>query len=344
MQPKRMVHWGLLLAALLGGMAAVPGLRAQPAARKVDNRFLFVFDTSAEMKRRVPAVQVAITNILTTSAGGQLHSNDTIGVWTFNQEVRTGQFPLQRWKPDQVATMAKIINVFVGSQRFAKKTSFEALVPRLNQIVQSSERLAVVVFCDGYEEIHGTPYDVGLNQVFKQHQSERQKSRQPIVIVLISQLGQYVDCTVSFPPQLVSFPQFPPLPEAVVVAPKKAPAPAPPRPSLPPLIVIGTPITNRAPVSAPQPVVPASSPPPATSTPAPAPVSEVSPVDEAPLTRPGGGAAQLKIAPGLLPQTNAVSPPAERAVISRTKAFAMGVAFLVVAGGLVVLLSSRGRR
>ena len=338
-----MMHGALLLAALLGGMAAAPGLRAQTAAQKVDSRFLFVFDTSSEMKQRATAVQSVINSILATSVGGQLHSNNSIGVWTFAQQLQTGQFPLQRWNPDHAVITASNINAFVHSQRYAKKTSFDELLPLLGKVVQSSERLTVVIFCDGYGEFHGTPYDSGINQVFKQRQVERHKARQPIVIVLHSQLGQYVDCMVSFPPQPVSFPAFPPWPEPVVAKPAVAPVPTPPRPSVPPLIVIGIPPTNHAPISAPAPKPLPTNPPPLTATATSPPVAapeEIS-LAKVPVTRPSGMAAQLKISPGLLPGTNATSPPSRSSRVNRAGAFAMGVGFLVVAGGLAVFLSRR---
>jgi len=344
MQKNRMVQGAWLLTALLGGMVAVPGLQAQPAAHKVDNRFLLIFDTSADMKRRVVAVQKAVNTLLATSAEGQLHSNDSVGVWTFDQQLQTGQFPLQHWKPDQAATIASTIDAFVSSRRYSKKTTFDVLLPLLNKVVQSSERLTVVVFCDGYGEIHGTPYDTGLNQVFQQRQAERQKARLPIAIVLHSQLGQYVDCMVSFPPEPVSFPEFPPLPGPAPAAPKVAPPP--PRPVVPPLIIIGTPVTNRVPPPAPNPVMTNPPPPPASSTAPPAvaleAVPEVRPPDEVPMPRSSGAPAQLKIAPGLLPLTNAVSPASESPGFSRAAAFAMGAVLLVV-GGLVVFLFGRVR-
>ena len=200
MQSNRMFLGASLLAGLLGGIFAVPTAHAQPTAKNVDNRVLFIFDTSSEMKRRVPAVQQAIQTLLITSMNGQLRSNDTIGVWTFDQNLRAGQFPLQRWKPDNAATIASNINAFVGSQKYAKKTRLETLIPLLGQVVQTSERLTVVIFCDGYGELHGTPYDNGVNQIFQQRQDERRKARLPIAVVLRSQLGAFVDCMVSFPP------------------------------------------------------------------------------------------------------------------------------------------------
>ena len=344
MQPKRMIRGAWLLAVMLGGLAAVPELRAQPAARKVESRFLLVFDTSAEMKHRVTAVQNAISNVLATGANGQLHSDDSIGVWTFDQQLQTGQFPLQRWKPDQAGQIAAAINTFVGSQRYAKKTGFDMVLPMVNKVVQSSERLTVVIFCDGYGEFYGTPYDQGINQVFQERQAERQKSRRPIVVVLRSQLGQYVDCMVSFPPQPVSFPEFPPLPEPAPVAPKAVPPP--PRPSVPPLIIIGTPPVSRVPPPVPKPLSPQAptNPPPAvaSSAPPPAAISEARPPDDVPLTRTGGPPAQLKIDAGLLPRTNTASPSSEGPGFGHAVAFALGAALLVVAG-LVVFLFGRAR-
>ena len=142
--------------------------------------------------------------------------------------------------------------------------------PLLNQVVQESQRLTVVIFCDGMGEIHGTPYDPGINQLFQQRQGERLKARLPIVIGLRAQRGQYAGCQVSFPPDPVSLPEFPPLPK--VAAPvADAPAPASPTPSsVPPLIIVGTTITNRVPPPQPKPAP--ASPPPMTVTSTPVPV------------------------------------------------------------------------
>jgi len=324
--PNRMVRGAWLIALLLGGISIIPALRAQPAARKVDNRFLLVFDTSADMKRRLPAVQTVLRGVLAARTNSQLQANDSLGVWVFDQELRAGQFPLQRWRPDHAAAIGSNIAAFVAGQRYTKKTGFDTLMPALTRIVESSERLTVVIFCDGNGEIQGTPYDSGINQIFQQHQGERQKARQPIVLVLRSQRGKYVDCVVSFPPQQVGFPAFPPLPEDVPAPAQLAPAPVPPRPAAPPLIIIGTPPpTNRAPMAPSQP--PPTNSPPVTVTSTPAPVVVV------PLTPTNSVPAQLAIVPAP-PPTNAVTPPVESPGISRIGAFFMGMVFLAVAGGL----------
>lgn len=332
---NQIIRQAWVLAALLAGTFLAPVLLAQPAERGGDNRFLLIFDTSSDMRARFPAVQKALDTLLATSVNGQLHSGDSFGVWTFDQDLHAGQFPLQYWVPENATLIASNITKFVKKQHYLNKTGFGALQPALNQVVQDSERLTVLIFCDGKGEIHGTPYDAGINRIFQQRESERQKEELPIVIGLRSQRGRYVGCMVSFPPQPVNLPEFPPLPE-IAHEPPVAPAPAPPstpRSSVPSLIIIGTPHTNRAPPALKP--VPAS--PPlmtATSTPAPAVANEVI---RAPLVQTNTVPVQTNIVatapPG--PAKPAVPPP-ENSGTGFRETLAIGVAFL--AGGLVVFI------
>ena len=92
---------------------------------------------------------------------------------TFDRELRTGQFPLQHWDPVRAAAVAADIKDFLHGQHYANKTSFDALQPYLNQVVQNSERLTVMIFCDGLNETKWTPYDKAINEIFKLRQAER---------------------------------------------------------------------------------------------------------------------------------------------------------------------------
>ena len=338
MRQNQMVRRALIFAALLAGTFLAPALRAQPAATNVNSRFLLIFDTSSAMKRRVPAVQKALNEILAASTNGQLHSGDSIGVWTFDQDLHAGKFPLQYWEPENAPMIASNITKFIRKQHYSKKTGFDALQPLLNQVVQGSERLTVLIFCDGNGEIHGTPYDAGINQVFQQRQSERQKEWLPIVVGLRSQRGQYVGCMVSFPPQAVSLPEFPPLPE-VAQAPPVTDASATsslPQSGVPSLIIVGTTITNHVPPPQPKPAL--ANPPPmtVTSTPAPAVANKGKPPDVVPWGQTSAVPAQPNIT---------ATPPSESPGIGRKGVLAIGVVIGMsfLAGGLVVFLLRRAR-
>jgi len=343
---RKFLRRARIVAALLAGIFPISQTPAQPAVPTVENRFLLVFNTSSDMKKRLPAAERALDATLATSMRGQLRAGDSIGVWTFDREMRGGQFPLQHWVPENAATIASNISRFVANQRYSQRTRFDALQPYLNRIVQRSDRLTVLIFCDGDGEITGTPFDAGINRIFQQQQAERKKTRQPFIIVLRSQLGNYVGCTMDWPPGLVGFPEFPPLPPPV--APTNAPPPPPPV-EAPPLIVIGTKPGTNLPPPAPAPVLlpTTNQAPPATASPTNvnANVETILPPPAVPL-KPTNAPVVLPthfVAPPAVIQTNAVAPPPENSGWSNKKALATGAAFLVLAGALTVLVLGRLR-
>src|SRR5215510_9438485 len=64
------------------------------------NRYLLVLETSRSMEKRSEANLKAVENLLASNMAGQLGRGDTLGVWTFNEELFTGRFPLQQWSPE----------------------------------------------------------------------------------------------------------------------------------------------------------------------------------------------------------------------------------------------------
>jgi hypothetical protein len=258
MNLNRFLGGARVAAMLLAGIFLIPGLRAQPTEQTVQSHFLFIFDTSKDMKPRGEAVQKTLNTLLATSLGGNLHAGDSIGVWTFGQSLQTKGYPLQSWNPNAAVSIASNLAKFVEAEHYVKSTHFEVLQPTLSRVVQDSERLTVLIFCDGESKMSGTPYDDAINQVLNEKSAEQKNAREPILIMLRSQLGQYVGCTMGLPPSPLNYPQFPPLPlPPAPPAPKLANLP-PPAPVVvgQPLIIIG----KKPAASVPPPV---TSPPPA---------------------------------------------------------------------------------
>jgi hypothetical protein len=237
----------VLCAGVLGSFTAV----AQPAADTVNSRFLLVFDTSSAMKSRKPATQYAVQRLFLSMMNGQLHSQDDIGVWTFGRELRAGELPLQRWEPQNAATISSNVTNFVGLQHYSRSTRFDAVMPAVNNLVQNSQRLTVLIFCDGSGQINGTPYDDAINSGFKQNQDALEKAQAAFIVVLRAQSGQYTGYSVNSSAVGVDFPEFPPLPvppQPAAPPPISQPAPPTPEPArstqpvttLPPLVIVGT--------------------------------------------------------------------------------------------------------
>ncbi|HTV43418.1 MAG TPA: hypothetical protein VMF08_22840 [Candidatus Sulfotelmatobacter sp.] len=353
-----------IYSALLAGLVLVPTLRAQVSTPPVANRVLLIFDTSSAMKKRLPAEEKAIRQLFAITLNGHLHQGDTVGVWTFNQDLHIGQFPLQEWTDDKIATLPDEIVGFLKQQHYTKETSFDGLLPTLNQVVRGSPRLTTLIFCDGNGTVKDIPGIDAINTTFKQHYRQMEKARVPFVIVLRSQFGpagfgRYVGCTINSADS-INIPQFPPMPVPPAPTPapvQEPPPPPPPLPPLAPMIIVGTNAeTNAAaPPAAPQQqpappphaqsappasasVPPAASPAPAiplaktnSAPPPPPPTASIEPTNPiVPPARPGP------------PATATVAPP-ESSGTSRDGLVAAGAGLLVVAVGALYLVFRRSR-
>lgn len=297
------------------------------APRNFSSRYLILVDTSSAMRRRAPAVEVAIGNLLRSSMAAQLQRGDTVGVWTFNEALTAGRFPLQLWTPERSSIVTSNVVAFLKAQRYEKQSRFEVVVPMLDRIVRDSHRLTIILVSDGDEKISGTPFDAWLARSFAEKFKAQEKARMPFITVLRSVRGQFKNAAVSLAPWPVEFPDFPPEP-VIVETPKPKPVEKPPEPKpvVPPLIVIGRkpeppPITN-APAATNETVVVPAPPetnappriqpvaPPITPTP-----PQLSPVDLKPSPAPAeaAGPATNPPAPPVVPLPVVVPQPATSA-------------------------------
>lgn len=225
-----------VLAALV--FFAWPGRAVEPS------RWLLIFDTSSAMKKRLPAVETELKKIFNNSLDGHLKAGDDVAVWTFDQQTRSGQFPLATWQPANAPTLFTNLMTFLRKQKYSGETSLAALQPALGKVIDNSQRLTVIIFCDGQSEINWTPYNDGINQTLKQNFAERKKVNQPIVLLFRTQEGKFTACTVNFPPGGINLPQFPLLSEEIMARAPKPPTnpPVTPKPVVippPALIIVG---------------------------------------------------------------------------------------------------------
>jgi len=294
------------LCALLAALALPINAPAQPANPQ---RWLFIFDLSPAMQKRLPATATALKEFFATSAGGQLQAGDSIGVWTFDQKLHTGQFPLVVWNPNYATALTTNLIGFLRAQKFTLDSQLSVLQPVLGNVVAGSERLTVVIFCDGQSEISATPFDSGINQNFRDSRAERKKNQQPFVVLIRTLAGKYLGCTVNYPPGAINLPPFPvPPPVApptpVVAAVQSAPV------AVPDLVIVGTNVGATAsaspaskPVEAPKIIV-------IVTNPAPAPVSNIPPAKT--VTPASNHVAIAMVACA----TNSVPPPVPTSVIT----------------------------
>jgi hypothetical protein len=205
------------------------------------NRFLLVVETSRSMQRRVDAMAQTVTDLLQSAVASQARRGDTLGVWTFNEDVYSGVLPLQKWTPDTPKTISDRVVEFLKTQKFEKRARLDKLTTALDRVVHNSRFLTIIVVCLGDEEMHGTPFDARINGFFQTWRSQQQAAGTPFVIAFRAQEGAFVDCSMNpapWPPELPALPKelFVPL---VAAKPTNAPPNKTATSTVPPLIISG---------------------------------------------------------------------------------------------------------
>ena len=201
-----------LLAAWLfvAALAPCPVLAQTNATRapRSSNRCLLVVETSRAMQRRSEATLQAVQDMLKSGLSGQLRRGDTLGIWTYNESLYAGRFPLQTWSPETQPAIALRILAFLKGQKYEKQAGLEKVLPALNRLIKDSPLITVILVSSGDEKIQGTPFDDPINAFYQKWHVEQQKARRPFVTVLRAKDGQLGDFTVNTPPWPVEMPRL----------------------------------------------------------------------------------------------------------------------------------------
>ncbi len=214
---------------LLFAWLALPlGAQETPSSPLPPGRFLFMVDTSLSMRARADGLLQTVEALLASGLDGRLRPGDSIGLWTFNQEVYAGRFPLQTWTPTTRTAVTANVLEFLRNQRYEKKTDLDQVLRKALPLVRGSQAITLVLFTDGEEPVRGTPFDDDINAVFRESRREQARVRMPFVTVLRAENRQFARHVVGLPPWRI---QIPPLPiEEKAIAAAKSPPTVPAKP------------------------------------------------------------------------------------------------------------------
>jgi hypothetical protein len=225
---------GILLSTALGQAEGPPQKR-----RRMENRFLFVIDTSAAMRSRTNGVPEAVLGLLQSGIKGELRRGDTIGLWTYSERLST-DFPMLVWSETDRDDLVDQVRGYLRHLRYEKRSRLETVLPVLRQVIADSERLTVILVFDGSGLIRGTPFDTDINGLLKKYARQFRDVHQPFVTVLAARGGAVFDYTINYP-------------NAVMVPHTADPVPPPETNALPPVVAVTPPPPTNPPVEPPPP-------------------------------------------------------------------------------------------
>jgi nitrogen fixation protein len=218
---KRPGRWSgsgfLLTRRLLAGLLVLAGLApcplpAQPNAPNAappSERCLLIVETSKSMQRRADAVLGVVRDMLMSGLNGEFRDGGTLGIWTFNEDLSAGRFPLQTWSSSAQKDITQRTLAFLKSQHYEKQASFDKVAPALGRVIRDSELITVILISSGDCKIRGTPFDDRINASCQQWYDQQQKARMPFVTVLRARNGHAGGYVVNTPPWPLQVPRLP---------------------------------------------------------------------------------------------------------------------------------------
>jgi hypothetical protein len=274
---RRVGYYLGLIGCLLVTSQAWPQTNA-PRYGTISSRFLLIVETSRPMHRRSDATIKTVTSLLSSGFNHQIKQGDTLGIWTYNQQLYAGRIPLQRWStPLQHEIVSDTID-FLKSQKYQKQPAFSSVRPALDKVIKDSEFITVILISSGEDAISGTPFDDKINELYKKWKTDQEKARMPFVTVLRAKRGTFTGYAVVPVPWQIEIPPWPVETNAAPLVMAASPAKAQTAP-VQALIFTGKKSKPVETTNSSETAIPESAPPAATA--APAPAANV-PVDSAP--------------------------------------------------------------
>ena len=258
--------WSMLLLICLSGFFWL-GVTAQAAAQTKppappESRFLIILEASQPMRSRLDGVCTALDALVQDTLPPLMRKGDSLGVWVYNQELFTGEFPLHRWAPESQPALRDRIFNFARTRLYQKTPRLGRVVDSLEGVIKDSPSLTVFLITTGDEALPerlagwnippaspnssqvavGDPARIQSLTPSVQWRKEQERARMPFVVVLRYRDGHLFDCSTTPAPFPVTLSPLPPhaAPVATVVPPAiHALTNPPPAPIGKPLILIG---------------------------------------------------------------------------------------------------------
>jgi hypothetical protein len=199
-----LVQWMVLATAV----AAPANAPKKPAPS--GNRFLFVVETSAAMNRLEHGGRQAVFDLIYSGFEGRMRKGDTYGIWTFNQNVYAGVYPMQVWDGQRNLEHASAVGRFLKGQKYEKEPNLTNVIKYLQVVVRTVKDVNVFLVTDGAGAIVGTPFDETINASYRTNRVQVREAKRPLVTTLTARNGQFTGAYVSLAGEKILLADLPP--------------------------------------------------------------------------------------------------------------------------------------
>src|SRR6185312_11228191 len=113
------------------------------ASAQSDNRWLFVFNTSAAMRDRTNGMQAVTQDLLNTGMHGMIRPGDSIGIWTYSSELHADEAPLQKWSPKMAPGISYNTLLFLQQHPYERTAAFDDVLANMLRVIKISDTITI---------------------------------------------------------------------------------------------------------------------------------------------------------------------------------------------------------
>ncbi len=161
------------------------------------------------MQKRAENVQKMVGSVISSGLKGHMESGSTVGLWTFNETLLTGQIPLQHWTETTRQRVALNLVQTLQQQKFEKPARLAVAWAAATNIIAQSEHLTILLITSGSDAPAGTPFDAAIAETFAKNAAEQRKNNMPFLTILRAAKGNVVSFAVNMPPWPLEVPAYP---------------------------------------------------------------------------------------------------------------------------------------
>jgi hypothetical protein len=171
------------------------------------------------MQKIDSGLRQAVFDLIYYGVGGQMHDGDTFGIWTYNDQPHTGQFPMQIWNTNDAVALATVATKFIQSQEYDGQSVPMLALAKVGSIVRNVKDVNVIFINDGSVSSRGTPFDSAINSAYNARARARKEAKQPFLTTFIAREGGITNALVALPGEPIAVPPVSPRP-ALAAQPK----------------------------------------------------------------------------------------------------------------------------
>lgn len=174
---------------------AAPSPEKQPSSQ--GKRYLFVVETSKAMSRLPHAGRQTVFDLVFSGLENRMRPGDTFGIWTFQEEVSAGVFPIQVWEPENKLELASHVGKFLKEQKYKGKPVLDNALARVGALSRSIKDVNVIIVCSTEAQPkEGRPF-VQMASLWQQKAADSRKAKKPMVLTIAMERGELVHRSIA---------------------------------------------------------------------------------------------------------------------------------------------------